>query len=279
VYSARIILDSKNLHNNVRITTFELTYPRIIHGEFMTHRVFSRNAASSRAIPVNKMLEQVKNDPFIPIYWGKNQPGMKARQEIAPKNQEEAREIWLEARDAAVNAAEKLIELEVHKQTANRLLEPFSWITVLLTTTELANFFKLRDHQDAQPEFKKIAKMTRDIYMNNLYPEQRQDKELECLTSRWHLPLVDGYDYNELVAAGYPEKDIVKICIGRCARVSYLTHEGIRDPQKDIELFDSLYKEYHDSPLEHAALAKESLNTDFFANFRGWQSYRNLIGR
>lgn len=284
-YSARILADSLS-PRGVRLTTLEVTFPRIVLAEFNTHRMFSRNSASSRAIPVEKMLKKVKEDPFIPIYWGKNQKGMQAEEEFAEHEQEGLKLQWLRARDQMVYAAESLLQTGVHKQVTNRLLEPWLWHTVIVTATEWDNWRGLRCNKDAQPEIRRIAEMMVEL-QDSSEPTPVQEDD-------WHLPLVD--DRFDLEVAGFSLTDIIKICIGRCCRVSYLTHDGKRDPQADIDLFDKLLKSGHMSPFEHAARPmtrwecaekygtrgevigdNETPQKNFAGNFRGWVQARKLI--
>src|ERR1700761_6199615 len=159
-FSARVLLDSRS-PSGARLTTFEVRYPRFIHSEMMTHRMFSRNAASSRAIPIKKMIAAVRDEPALPVYWGRNQTGMSAREEIPPEIAELARAQWQSALEDALRHAERLAEkdIDLHKQLVNRLLEPFAWITVIITASDWANFFTQRCHEDAQPEIKRIADM------------------------------------------------------------------------------------------------------------------------
>lgn len=292
-YSARILADSLAINRwpnrteeGARLTTFEVTFPRIVLAEFNTHRVFSRNSASSRAIPVEKMLKRVEEDPFIPIYWGKNQKGMQAEQELSDFEQLLAKIEWLEAKDAVVEFVNRLLEIGVHKQITNRLLEPFMWHTVIVTATEWENWRGLRCNKDAQPEIRRIAEMMMDL-LDSSTPKPVQEDE-------WHLPLV--FDYDDLVTAGYSLVDIIKICIGRCTRVSYLTHDGKRDPKADIELCERLLRSGHMSPFEHAARPMTMAEAEsvygrpgqyvgdnftpgkqFAGNFRGWVQARKLI--
>lgn len=292
-YSARILADSLAINSwpnrteeGARLTTFEVTFPRIVLAEFNTHRVFSRNSASSRAIPVEKMLKKVEEDPFIPIYWGKNQKGMQAEQELTEWEQLLAKIEWLEAKDAAVEYVKRLLEMGVHKQITNRLLEPWMWHTVIVTSTEWENWRGLRCNKDAQPEIRRIADMMMEL-LDSSTPEKVPE-------GAWHLPLV--HDRKELIGAGFSLTDIIKICIGRCTRVSYLTHDGVRDPKADIELCERLLKSGHMSPFEHAArpmTMSEAESTygrpgqyigdnftpakQFAGNFRGWIQARKLI--
>ena len=256
-YAARIICDSIS-PAGVRLTTFELTYPRFVHAELMTHREFSRNSGSSRAIPIEKMIERIEQDPVMPVYWGKNQKGMQAAEELTGTDRVCAEIYWKGQRDAAIAAAKGLLRVGVHKQIVNRLLEPWMWITVLVSSTSYANFFKLRCDPAAQPEIQKIAYMMRDLYFS------QQPRQLPV--GAWHLPLLAG---DEIMPLGL---DAIKVSVGRCARVSYLTHDGKRDPQADIDLHDRLLTSGHWSPFEHVAVALPDDRR--FGNFSGWLQYR-----
>lgn len=255
--TAKVICDSVN-PNGDRMTTFVLTYHRMIHSEFMTHRMLSKNSSSSRAIPVEKMIALVESQEVYPLHWGKNQKGMSARQEI--DNIELAREIWGEARQDAIKHAKRLVEIGVHKQVVNRLLEPFSTITVICSGTEYQNFFDQRCHPDAQPEIRALANAMKAAYEESI-PERLDAGD-------WHIPLI-----KEIPTVG----DLIKISVGRCARVSYLNHEGKDDPKADIALHDRLLasKPPHLSPFEHVAIALPS--SEKRANFTGFQSYRNIL--
>ena len=126
MYQAKIICDSIS-PVGARITTFELVYPRFIHGEFMTHRVFSRNAASSRAIPVKTFLEQVLFNRADPLHWGANQAGMQASTELTGVKRFLAKKLWAASAVSAVCTAYLMAKVGLHKQVANRILEPFQW--------------------------------------------------------------------------------------------------------------------------------------------------------
>lgn len=263
-YSTRILLDSIAPCGK-RLTTWELTYPRFVHAELMTHRLFSRNSASSRAIPIEKLIERVEKDPAMPVFWGKNQKGMQAEVEMSSEEQRHASEQWLLARDLAVQQCKHLAGLGVHKQLANRVIEPWMFITVIVSATEYSNWFHLRNHRAAQPE---IAWVARDMWkkFNEQKPMPRQ-------AGAWHLPLISLEE-----AMGTEEATLKKVSTGRCARVSYLTHEGVRDMEKDIELHDKLCsgpatgEPGHWSPFEHVAQALDK--PDRIGNFIGWKQYR-----
>jgi thymidylate synthase ThyX len=268
-YSARILADSLAPCGK-RLTTFEITYPRMIHSELMTHRMLSRNSASSRAIPTAKMIEQVLRDPVLPIWWGKNQSGMQAKEELTGQELEWTKQEWLAARDKAVEEAIALNRLGLHKQIANRLLEPWMWITVIVSATEWDNFFHLRCHPDAQPEIQKIAYMMHGLYLAN--------KPVDVPIDMWHLPLIRQEDYEELYVGKISMANLVRVSVGRCARVSYLTHDGKRDLIADIELCSRLSSSGHWSPFEHVAQAVGETDVRLrYGNFIGWKQYRKTF--
>lgn len=242
-FDAKILKDSIS-PDGVRLTTFEVTFPRIVLAEFNTHRQFSRNSASSRAIPVEKMLQRVREDPYIPSSWGKNQKGMQAGEELDQNTRWQAEERWRMARDAAVVNARMLLDLGVHKQLTNRLLEPFMWHTVIVTATEWSNFFHLRNNPLAHPEIQIPARMMQELY------EKSETKLLGY--GAWHLPLVPEFDEGD----GRVDNSIDwrKVSVARCARVSYLTHDGKRDVEADLTMHDDrLLAPGHMSPFEHVA--------------------------
>ena len=281
-YDAKIVADSVSEVGD-RLTTMEVTFPRMVLAEFNTHRVFSRNSASSRAIPVEKQLQRIMDDPFIPVWWGRNQSGMQANHELVGHDLEQAKFQWLAARDSAVGHVQRLLELGLHKQITNRLLEPFMWHTVIVTATEWSNFFALRANPMAQPEIRVIAEMMRDVYGES-EPVLVRDGE-------WHLPLIqpeerDGkFEFSE---------EARKISAARCARVSYLTHDGKRDLEADLKLFDRLAGAGHMSPFEHVAtpawhieygpegfsgfVPRSKYNiSEWHGNFRGWKQLRKFL--
>jgi thymidylate synthase ThyX len=286
-YAARVLADSISLRER-RLTTFEITFPRIVLAEFNTHRVFSRNSASSRAIPVVKQLLRVLDAPYVPDEFGSNKPGMQAGPPLEGLKDQLARQEWLRARDSAAAHALRMIAfpgicpedadtaslmqavrtladtrpddcwINVHKQLANRLLEPFMWHTLIVTATEWSNFFNLRAHPDAQPEIRRVAEL--------MLEARDQSTPKEVMKGDWHLPLIREADQRLSV------DQQVKVSVGRCARVSYLTHDGRRDPEADIALHDRMLESGHLSPFEHVARALAS--DDWCGNFRGWCSYR-----
>lgn len=290
--SAKVICDSFCSSVGRRITTMELEYPRFIHAEFMTHRKFTRNASSSRAIPVKKTIEAVNSNPAMPIHWGKNQSGMQAREELDDSAKESVERLWLDAKDCAVQLAKEMNDLGAHKQIVNRILEPFSHIRVLVTATEFANFFALRNHKDAQPEICELAKVMREA-MDNSMPTKLDVGE-------WHLPYIDATDHENIYThlkrqnmlrrePSEQDRQIMACAISaaRCARVSYLTHDGERPSiEKDLELYYHLVNANppHMSPCEHQATPdvwikekREWEHADQHGNFYSWIQFRHLI--
>ena len=241
-YQAKVIAHSKPDNGGPSLITVEATYPRCIHPEWMTHRSHSRNAGSSRAIPTGRMISAIVQNPFVPDHWGKNQKGMQAEEEFDETTAQSLRHEWILARDEVLHRVDSLREFGVHKQIINRLLEPWSWITVIDTANEYAweHLFNLRCHPNAEPHMQKSAYLVRGAIDASTPNVLRR--------GQWHLPYL-----NLELDADLPMQDAIKACVGRCARVSYLTHDGTRDPQKDIELHDRLEQAQHWSPFEHVA--------------------------
>lgn len=261
--AAKIIADSISPGNN-RLTTFVLTYPRFIHSEFMTHRMFSRNASSSRAIPVKKSIQMVRDNPAIPLHFRKNQAGMQAGDIL--ENQDEVVKLWLEGRDRALETAEKLADMEVHKQYANRVLEPYSHITVVCSATDYANFFALRISPMAQPEICELA--------TQMYREYIRSEPEELTYGEWHLPFVT----EDEKSLPYCDEDLIKFSGARCARVSYLTHEGkVPTRPEDLALYTRLVgaAPIHASPTEHQATPFRE--HEYTGNFKGWKQQRKFL--
>lgn len=249
--SAKVILDSRS-PEGARLTTMELRYPRFIHGEFLTHRQFARNSASSRAIPFSRFVDAVVNDPVIPLKWGAEKPGMQTGDEVTDR--ERATEIWLGARDSAVQEATLLHHLGVHKSICNRLLEPFQWMVTLVTATDWDNFFAQRCHADAEIHMRTLAEAMREALATS-GPVLRQA----------HAPYAEMEDV----------ADRKRLSVARCARVSYLNHDGTRDLRKDFDLHDRLKASLHPSPFEHVATAATQSHRS--GPFTGWKQYRKEI--
>lgn len=294
--TASIIADSVS-PEGIRLTTMQLRYPRFIHSEFMTHRVFSRNASSSRAIPVQRMIEDLRRDPAMPIYWGSHKPGMQAGEEL-PETEvykgltlrplKMAKEYWLDAMEECIQVAEELIQLGLHKQIANRILEPWAHINVVVTATEWANFFALRAHPDAQPEIKALAEA--------MMAAMGQSDPVLLAPGQWHLPyvvhqdLLDVGDYlrntKQVAITDDRVTDLLKkVSVARCARVSYLTHDGRpTSVEEDLALYDRLLisQPLHASPSEHQAQPDTLIDgvwakSNLHGNFTGWCQLRKNL--
>ena len=254
---ATVLADSITEYG-VRVTTMQLRYPRFIHSEFMTHRVFSRNASSSRAIPVQRLIQDVIDDPVEPCFWGKNQPGMQAREEITGEDLQKAKTQWNTAKENAIFSAKLLCDKGVHKQIVNRILEPYAHINVVVTSTSWNNFFSLRHHKDAQPEIMDLAAEMIDCLQGSVPTKLKYGE--------WHLPYV-----LEKEREGYHVETLQELSAARCARVSYLTHEGEQPAvAADLRLYDRLASAVpgHYSPLEHQATPDRVV---------GWKTERHRV--
>ncbi len=295
--TAVIVADSIS-ELGVRLRTFQTRYWRPIHSELMTHRVLSRNAGSSRARPSQKIIDQVREQPWAPIHWGANQPGMQAHAELSEADKTNAIYAWKEAAYIAASIAERMVEIGAHKQIVNRILEPYTYIDVLITGTDFENFFMLRDHEDAQPEIRELAQLMKAA------SDASVPKLLHM--GEWHLPYITDEDWKAAERycqvgritrdiPSYAEKlEVVrKISVARCARVSYKAFDGNVAPiEKDLELFEQLLgsQPLHASPAEHQATPDEMKTVDHGAtvhtgwankqlhgNFTGWCQYRKML--
>lgn len=290
--SAEIIADSctdVKYHSDApgvapsRLTTFVLRFPRIVLAEFNTHRMISKNSASSRAIPFKKMVEMVENEPFIPMGFQKDHKQMQGTEYLEGEQLELAKKRWLMARDSAIHMAKCLNEESgVTKQLCNRVLEPFLMHTVVATGTDWANFFALRAHPAAEIHIADLAEKMLKAY-NESTPKH-------LATGEWHIPFGDRFDDDRIMKLCELEKDFwheglsqhtlnqmeqkirVKIATARCARVSYNNFEGKDDYAADLKLHDILSTQGHWSPFEHCAKAA---NFDgYIGNFKGFRQYR-----
>lgn len=285
-YEASILADSISPQGH-RITTALARYPRFVHAEHTRHRGFAFSVASSRALPPKALIEQVMTDPVLPVYWGKLAKGMGAKEELTGRQRDKAETRWLRARDAAVDSVQMLLDLGRHhdddlwddedmgvglsKELANRILEPWMWVTVVVTGTEAAweNFFWLRCHPDAQPEIRRAAELLEALYITSTPRTLRNGS--------WHMPFVREEDWTDadLLLHGEDPRSpakrfeelngiqelLKKVSAARCARTSYLTHDGRRALTEDVGLYGRLLEgadaepeqPMHLSPLEHVA--------------------------
>ena len=295
--SAKIVGDS--ISQGKRITTFELEYPRFIHSELMTHRVFSRNAMSSRAVPIEKMIEQVAKEPAMPIHWGKNQAGMQAKEEVSGEDKygNDRKELlkarWHESAKFQASFAQEFSDHALHKQVVNRILEPFQTMKTVLTSTEFENFFWLRNHEDAQPEIKKLAE--------EMLKAQEESKPIPLIPGEWHLPY---YGEHGALFGSFSDEELEQakaISASCCAQVSYRKLDD--SLEKALNVYKRLVESepVHASPFEHQATPMKIMNCDYYTdaiwealsqegathmdkdqniwsgNFCGWAQHRQMI--
>lgn len=303
--TVKIIADSISAINGKRITTFELQYPRFIHSELMTHRLFSRNAMSSRAVPIEKMIEQVRTNPAKPIHWGKNQSGMQAKEQLEGFELDIVQALWENSANEVAYNAKQMSQQDAHKQIVNRILEPFQLMKTVLTATEFDNFFWLRKHEDAQPEIKELAE--------RMYEEMKLSSEQSRINilehGEWHVPYYQAGIWCEVYTTNETGEEIstdmyrvtlqdaLAISSSCCAQVSYrLLDDSIEKARKVYQrLVEST--PVHASPFEHQATPIEfdganttngfvweegvtsiDCNGDFWSgNFKSWIQYRQLI--
>jgi thymidylate synthase ThyX len=260
---AKVIADSITGSGD-RLTTIEVQMHRFVLAEFNTHRVFSRNSSSSRAIPIKKQIERIQKDPAFPVAWGINQAGMQAERNLSISRSRKARWIWKRASKKAIKSAKLLDDLGVHKQITNRILEPFMWHTVIVSSTDWEGFFEQRCNKLAQPEIREVA-----LAMQYAYSKSVPDF---ITTGEYHLPYLQPEEYR------LDDNLKMKACIARCARVSYLTHNNEKSLLKDIQLFEKLVTADppHWSPMEHVA-TPITPDLDGSGNFSGFAQVRHNL--
>ena len=307
--SASIIAHSRS-EEGIDLYTWMLRYPKFIHGEFMTHRKFSRNASSSRAIPTKKLLEEVRSDELraAPVFWGKNQAGMQAAAELSREYvqddlcvpYDQAKKDWAAAAHAAADHAQKLADLGAHKQIVNRILEPFLHINVVASATDINNFFGLRLDAAAQPEIRVLAE--------KMWEAKETSVPRILKPGDWHVPFVDPDEAVDLfrIDPGEWPAIPIKVSVARCARVTHLSFvTGKKSTvEEDLQLYDKLLgsQPIHASPAEHQATpdsfglvsfdkeSSDELNSRYsismnvewenlydHGNFTGWRQFRKMI--
>ncbi|MCW5720745.1 MAG: FAD-dependent thymidylate synthase [Devosia sp.] len=279
--SAKTILRSRNAAAPGKVlSTLLVRMPRIILAEWNTHRVFSRNAASTRAIPTERLIQQVVDDPFIPTVWGRNQKGMQAGDNVADIASCERE--WLLGRDRAVETARSLLNLGLHKQVAGRVLEPWMFTLVCVSSTEWANFLELRDHADAEPHIAMLAREVRKCLEDESTIQTLQPGE-------WHLPFVEEADLMSLLQGVGPNVELAldrakKLSVARCASTSYRTTDGFgMTLERAVSIFEKLSSTpLHASPFEHIAVADGFDRGRWSApaehrNFVGFRQYRASV--
>ena len=266
---AKIIAHSVHALSGKDIITYSLRFPRFILPEMNTHKMLSKNASSSRAIPVKKQISLVREDMAIPIAFAANKAGMQARETFGPFKQWLSRVIWRSAGYSALFFATLMDKLNIHKQYANRIMEPYAHISVVITGTDWDNFFALRFHGMAQPEFAQLAKQ--------MYYAKENSIPKVLKVGEWHLPYVSE---DEKCGCKFSIDELLKMSAARCARVSYLTHEG-KTPiySEDEKLFIRLVgsQPIHASPTEHQAQVAADVELKS-GNFNGgWIQHRKLL--
>lgn len=268
--SATIIQDSIS-PNRKRITTYELDYHRFIHAEFMTHRVFSRNAASSRAIPVERMHQNILDNPARPIVWQKNQAGMQSKEELTGMEWAIANSQWDIGMEYAIQTSKELISAGLHKQWANRGTEPYQMIKTVMTTTEDSNWDELRDHHEAQPEIHELAKVMKQA--------RTESVPMTLSSGEWHVPYVSrkfttvlgSLVYSDAAGNNLTLEEAKIISASCCAQVSYRRSDDGLEKAKMI--FDRLIESrpQHASPIEHQATPMLFERAIFDQNPKAWE--------
>ena len=271
---AKVILDSIS-NQKIRLPTVHMRYPRIVHSELMTHRVFSRNARSSRAVPSKRLLAE---EAYTPRFL-KNQSGMQGGEPLSPGNQLTAELIWNRMAEVCSEGVAALAALGVHKQHANRPLEWFGYIDTLVTSTDWANFLALRDHRDAQPEICELARAVKIAFA--------ESTPRLLLPGEWHLPYISTED-----EATYQPDILRKLSAARCARISYAPFDGDASIEAELERYERLVSAelIHASPTEHQATPDERVavvrddveelmwnHPHEHGNLRGWRQFRKMI--
>jgi hypothetical protein len=273
-------------HKGMNVTTLELEYPRIIHAELLTHREFSRNSSSSRAIPVKTMINNIRKNMFVPVYWGKNQSGMQAKEELTGVRRFLAKSLWIIGGHINLLGATLLNAVGVHKQLANRNLEYISYMKTIVTSTSFDNFLALRDHKDAQPEIQAVAEKLRRALLTT--------KREELNEGEWHTPYVehhrnpDGKLLYRVDGRYIPTAIAKQVSVSCIAQVSYRNANSTLG--KATEIFDRLVTStpIHASPFESVltpaispflpgVTAIDKQNNLLSGNSKGWIQYRHLL--
>lgn len=293
VIKSRLVADSI-APSGKRIRTYEVEFHRFVTPEYNTHRVLSKNAASTRAIPLLTQIDNIINSPALPVFYGKNQAGMVAEQELDPEAQEAAKEIILDMMRYCIHGVKKLNDLGLHKQTAGRYLEPWMTLKGVITGTEWENLFWLRHHKDAQPEFRFLAE--------SMLKTANESTPILLKPGEWHVPYYfDGYwkeDKDGVDVHGFTLKEAIEISLSCCAQVSYRKLDDSLEKAKAVVSrlnLDSDTDPKHSSPAEHQATPmsegyavkdgkwEEGVTAyhkdlgKMSGNLAGWIQYRQLI--
>ena len=299
-YFVKVERDSVNRAGD-RLVSFLIRFPRVVLAEILTHRrtsetwgdaslcersaspEISKNSASSRAIPFRRMVDSVKAGPYVPK-WTLQEKGMQGAAMSDADGLRFADETWLAALDSNAVYAERLHDMGVHKQDCNRLLEPWAWVTQLVTSSSWDNFFALRCHRAAFPPFRKLARM--------MFLAMRASKPVPLYHKQWHLPFVPVEEQmrfeweppiGDLLHGNAKLPDLIRKSAARCAWLSYENHEKDATDEAHFKTFDRLLAEVpvHASPAEHQATPMQLPWTAAFpqlrSNLPGWLQARKLI--
>lgn len=309
--AAHVVCDSISDEDSTphRITSVQITAHRFILAEINTHRKFSRSYRSSRAVPVHKLIEEVRTNPAMPFFWGKNKPGMQADQELTGDTLAMAKQIWRASAEDAVMRAHQLAETGMHKQIANRVLEPYMWAHGVITSTEWDNFFGLRLHSSAQPEFRELA--------NKIWYVMKESTPAPLRPNDWHMPYAGAESMEQILDSINKYGHIFResqfdpalsirliMSTARCARSSYKPFDADRPStfEEDMVTYQKLNlpgtsnynptQPIHASPAEHQATPdtygtvyvppywEESegwQHADQHGNFTGFRQHRKML--
>lgn len=281
---AKVIADSN--YRDTRLVTLEIDLWRAVLPEFNTHRMISRNFQSTRAVPTNKLIQQIRENPYVPVKFARNQQGMVAGEAFSGSEYDQALGEWLSAANSAADHAQSLTEMGVHKEVAGRLLEPFMWTKGVVTATEKAwnEFFKLRLHPDAQPEIYALAEKIKDAIDGS--------QPVTLKAGKWHLPYVTAsvgnnakIQYNPTTDTLIGTENAIKISSSCCAQVSYRKlDDSLEKATKVYDMLnlpiDGVYPDDppHFSPTEHIAKAgdcDEKLSGNFHST--DFIQYRKVL--
>lgn len=299
--SAKIVKHSIS-PDGIQLAAIHMHQPRIILAEINTHRSMSKNTRSTRAVPTSKLIQEVRENPYTPIKYAENKPGMQAGREMSADDAAICERIWLEGAKNAADTAEQLFGMGLHKQWAGRPLEPYMWCDTLISSTDWTNFFGLRVHPDAQPEF--------DCLAEKVYLALEASTPTELYYGQWHLPYIEEGESDEVLdytIKTEPKKigastliakameNLRLLSAARCARIFYKPFDGNGDIASELDRAAKLQgPPLHASPFEHQAtpdrlvhgtmsdstgdhLHVSWLNPKLHGNFFGWIQSRKLM--
>ncbi len=277
---AKIVQDS-SLPTGERVLTFSAMYGRLIHSELLRHRAASHSVKSSRAIPTKKYREEVKQNIYVPVKFGTKKRGMQAGKPTFLSKFYGER-VWRLSSKFACLFHWMMEKLDIHKEVANRILEPYVWVeeTITVEADALKEIAELRIHDDAQEDVRKIVE-------EMLY-EMDKSTPVELKEGQWHVPYVvrkitNGVmTYTDNNGKNLTSDEAIICSAARSARSSYANHDNSMSVfEKDIKLAKQLIgsKPMHLSPFEHQARPfKDDLEKNQYgSNFRHFFQQRKAI--